>query len=141
MSQNFEQLIAAARGAAKHAYNPYSHYAVGAALLAEDGIIYTGCNVENASYGLTNCAERLAVFKAVSDGRRNFKALVIAAGTSGKIGTPCGACRQVLAEFCTPDMPVVCVPLEGSGEISLTLGELLPHHFSESNLGCSRQEP
>lgn len=130
MNSRYDNLLAAAREAAKHAYSPYSHYAVGAALLAEDGIIYTGCNVENASYGLTNCAERLAVFKAVGDGRRNFKALVIAAGTADKIGTPCGACRQVLAEFCTPDMPVMCVPLEGNGAITMTLGELLPHGFS-----------
>lgn len=134
MKPNFENLIAAARGAAKHAYSPYSRYAVGAALLADDGSIYTGCNVENASFGLTNCAERLAVFKAVCDGRRNFKALAIAAGTPGKIGTPCGACRQVLAEFCAPDMPVVCVALEGIGELAMTLGELLPYSFTESNL-------
>ena len=130
MKIDVEALKMAARVAATHSYSPYSHYAVGAALLAEDGRVFTGCNVENASYGLTLCAERTAVFKAISVGCRGFSALVIAAGAPDNIGTPCGACRQVLAEFCLPTLPVVCVGLDGEKSITFTLGELLPHGFS-----------
>ena len=137
MKIDVEALTKAARNAAAQSYSPYSHYAVGAALLAEDGRIFTGCNVENASYGLTMCAERTAVFKAVSDGCRHFSALVIAAGKADKIGTPCGACRQVLAEFCSPALPVFCLALEGEKVLEFTLGELLPHGFSlEKESGC-----
>ncbi len=130
MDINSDALIAAAQKAAEHAYSPYSHYRVGAALLAADGTISTGCNVENASYGLTICAERAAVFKAVGEGARKFKALALVAGTHEQPGTPCGACRQVLAEFCDPDMLVICAALDGTVTVCTTLGQLLPHGFS-----------
>ena len=133
MNINFEALIAAARKAAEHSYCPYSHYRVGAALLASDGTVYAGCNVENASYGLTICAERAAMFKAVGEGRREFKALALVAGTQGNAGTPCGACRQVLAEFCSPDMPVVCAALDGTIALHTSVGDLLPHGFSKAD--------
>ena len=123
-----ENLAREARKAARLAYAPYSRFKVGAALLAEDGRVFTGCNVENASYGLTNCAERTAVFKAVSEGARRFTALAIAGG-EGEAAMPCGACRQVLAEFCPPEMPVRCVTLDGKSVRDFTLGELLPGVF------------
>ena len=88
------------------AYIPYSKFPVGAALVTKEGKIYTGCNIENASYGLCNCAERTAIFKAVSEGERDFSYLVITGETDGPI-SPCGACRQVIAEFCEPKMPVL----------------------------------
>lgn len=117
-----------ARKAADSAYAPYSRYKVGAALLADDGRVFTGCNIENASYGLTNCAERTAIFKAVSEGVRRFRAIAIAGGDD-EPATPCGACRQVLAEFCGPETPVMCVALSGDAVREYTLGELLPGVF------------
>ena len=122
-------LARAAIDAAQRAYAPYSKFKVGAALLAEDGRVFTGCNVENASYGLTNCAERTAVLKAVSEGATRFKAIAIAGG-AGNVAMPCGACRQVLAEFCPPDAPVRCVSLDGAITKDFTVGELLPGVFS-----------
>ncbi len=114
------------------AYAPYSGYRVGAALLTASGRVYTGCNIENASYTPTVCAERTAAFKAVSEGEREFAMLAVAGGKDGEVvGTfpPCGVCRQVLAEFCPPEMPIVLVKdADGNGEI-LTLGELLPLAF------------
>jgi cytidine deaminase len=124
-------LIAAAFQALEHAHAPYSEYLVGAALLCEDGTVFSGCNVENASFGLTNCAERTAIFSAVAAGHRNFTAMAIAASKE-PAPFPCGACRQVMAEFCGPDFPVYIA--EGPGFKSATLGELLPHSF---NLGDS----
>ncbi len=125
---DYQKLIDAASAARQKAYVPYSQFAVGAALLGGDGIIYTGCNVENASYGLTCCAERTALFHAVSHGTRHFLALSIVGGAVGDgIDTPCmpcGICRQALAEFCTDDMPIVL----GNGETT-TLGDLLPNAF------------
>ena len=115
--------------ASNRAYAPYSKFRVGAALLAEDGRVFTGCNVENASFGLTNCAERTAVFKAVSEGATRFKAIAIAGGV-GDVAMPCGACRQVLAEFCPPEAPVRCVSLDGAITKDFTVGELLPGVFS-----------
>lgn len=121
-------LIRAAAAARQMAYVPYSQFAVGAALLGGDDVIYTGCNVENASYGLTCCAERTALFHAVSCGVHKFQAIAIAGGEVGdgigKPCMPCGTCRQALAEFCDDDMPVVF----GNGE-ETTLGELLPRAF------------
>lgn len=124
------KLDAVARDAATRAYMPYSHYSVGAALLAADGTVFSGCNVENASFGLTNCAERTALFKAVSEGRRVFRAIVIAGGTADAPAVPCGACRQALAEFCKPDMPVRVIPLASGDGMTHPLSEFLPHSFS-----------
>jgi cytidine deaminase len=122
-------LVNAAREAAAHAHCPYSRYPVGAALLTSDGQVYTGCNVENISYGLSSCAERTALFKAVSAGCRNFVALAVAGGEQ-KAAPPCGACRQVLAEFCPPEMPVIFARLKGGKVTTATLGALLPLSFS-----------
>ncbi|QBG47459.1 cytidine deaminase [Verrucomicrobia bacterium S94] len=121
-----EELIHHAFQALEHAHAPYSGYAVGAALLCEDGTVYSGCNVENASYGLTNCAERSAFFSAVSNGRKTFRALAIAASRA-PTPYPCGACRQVLAEFCDPGFEVYIA--DGDSFSTITLGELLPHSF------------
>ena len=125
-------LVAAARAAAARAHAPYSNYHVGAALLADDGTVFTGCNVENASYGLTNCAERTALFKAVSEGHRAFRALAIAGGTARAPAVPCGACRQVLAEFCAADMPVAVAPLRRGAPVVRPLSAYLPFSFSIS---------
>jgi len=122
-------LVKAAREAAANAYCPYSEYPVGAAVLTLDGQIYTGCNVENVSYGLSNCAERTALFKAVSAGCRSFAALAVVGGKA-RPASPCGACRQVLAEFCVPETPVFFARLKGGAVTSATLGELLPLAFA-----------
>ena len=121
------KLIFVAKKAMERAYTPYSNYQVGAALLCTDGTVFKGCNVENASYGLTNCAERTAIFSAVAAGKKEFKALAIVASGEA-VPFPCGACRQVLAEFCPPDFPVYIA--KGDGYETITLGELLPHSFS-----------
>ena len=124
------QLIRAAREAAGGAHCPYSKYPVGAAALADDGGVHTGCNIENASYGLTMCAERVAIYKAISGGARAITALAVAGGPPGQPATPCGACRQVLAEFAPPGAPVFIAPLEeGPPPVTTTLGALLPMAF------------
>jgi cytidine deaminase len=125
---NPNELIVAATHALKNAHAPYSNYKVGAALLCADGSIFTGCNVENASFGLTNCAERTALFSAIAAGKKDFAAIAIAA-SAAPIPFPCGACRQVLAEFCTPDFPVHVA--QGESFETTTLGELLPHTFAD----------
>lgn len=123
-------LVKAAQDVRKHSYSPYSKFPVGAALLGESGRIYTGCNVENSSYGLTICAERNAVGQAIAAGERRILALAIAAGT--KPCPPCGACRQVLAEFCGPEAPVALI---GSRSRSVhQMGDLLPIGFDKSFL-------
>ena len=131
----YARLMASAAAAREYSYSPYSGYRVGAALLGADGRVYTGCNVENAGYTPTNCAERTAVFKAVSEGTREFTAIAVAGGSGETLDpacTPCGVCRQVLAEFCSPDMPVILGTPE---ELRvLTLGELLPFAFTKKNL-------
>jgi len=129
------ELFAQARKAADSAYAPYSKFRVGAALLADDGTVITGCNVENRSFGLTNCAERTAVFKAVSMGRRSFAALAISTPDSEVPVGPCGACRQVLSEFMLPSVPVL---FGGSGpeRVETTLGVLYPYD-SLHDLGSS----
>ena len=122
-----QKLMDCAIKARENAYSPYSHFAVGAALLCEDGTLYEGCNIENASYGLTNCAERTAIFKAVSEGHTKFKALAVVADTEGPCA-PCGACRQVMAEFKIP--LIIMGNLMGNIKI-VTIEELLPFSFSE----------
>ena len=125
-------LIAAAVEAMGHAYAPYSGYKVGAALLCADGTVYQGCNIENASYSPTVCAERTAFFKAVYDGHREFSAIAVCGGKDGVITgyfPPCGVCRQVMREFCREDFPVILVGAGADYQV-LTLGELLPHSFS-----------
>ncbi len=133
MTIDYQALLAAADEAAARAYAPYSKFQVGAALLADDGTVFPGCNVENVSYGLTNCAERTAVYSAVAQGQRKFKAIAIVQGnaTQDVPCWPCGACRQVLAEF-NIDMEVIF--REGSGQRVTRLAELLPHSFDASRL-------
>ncbi len=130
-----ERLINLAIEARKHSYSPYSKYPVGAAVLAESGRTYTGCNIENSSFGLTNCAERTAIFKAVSDGEKKILAIAIAAKSS----TPCGACRQVMSEFANASMPIILVNMDeenGTNEIiETTLGDLLPLSFNKDEAG------
>lgn len=125
-----QKLMDCAIKARENAYSPYSHFAVGAALLCEDGTLYEGCNIENASYGLTNCAERTAIFKAVSEGHIKFKALAVVADTEGPCA-PCGACRQVMAEFKIP--LIIMGNLMGNVKI-VTIEELLPFSFSECDV-------
>lgn len=125
-----QRLMDCAIKARENAYSPYSHFAVGAALLCEDGTLYEGCNIENASYGLTNCAERTAIFKAVSEGHIKFKALAVVADTEGPCA-PCGACRQVMAEFKIP--LIIMGNLMGNIKI-VTIEELLPFSFSECDV-------
>jgi cytidine deaminase len=131
-------LLAAARAARGNAYAPYSHFAVGAALLTGDGRRYSGSNVENASYGLTMCAERTAIFRAVADGARSIAAIAVA-GPDGVTTAPCGACRQVMAEFGGPDLAVAYATSEGSTET--TLGALLPAAFDAATLDAARRSP
>ena len=122
-----DRLVEAARQAATRAYAPYSHFAVGAALLGEDGRVYVGCNVENAALGSTICAERTAACKAVSEGHRDFARIAIWGEGQGYC-MPCGACRQFLAEFST-DMEVLCAKA-GGRYVSYKLRELMPHTFN-----------
>lgn len=129
-----ETLLLAAVDAARHAYAPYSNFLVGAALLLADGRVVTGVNVENTSYGLTVCAERVAVFKTISEGYREILALAVAGGRIGQgVLTPCGACRQVLWEFMPPETPIIMGMVEDgliSGLSQKSLGALLPEAFS-----------
>lgn len=127
-----KELISLAKEAAKNAYVPYSHYTVGAALLTKDGKVYTGCNIENAAYGPTNCAERTAFFKAVSEGERDFEAIAVVGGKELDFKdyfTPCGVCRQVMMEFCEKDFRVL-IGKNGEEYLDLTLDEILPYGFS-----------
>ena len=132
-----EELLKTAIEAREDAYVPYSHFAVGAALLAKSGKVYRGCNVENAAYGPTNCAERTAFFTAVCAGEREFEALAICGGPAGKpvseLCAPCGVCRQVIREFCPDDFPIV-LTTDGTKLYETTLAELLPLSFSADDL-------
>ena len=128
----YEKLIQMAQEAAAFAYAPYSNFAVGAALLCEDGTVYTGCNVENASFGAGICAERVALCKAVSEGKRKFSVLAVAAPGEA-YGTPCGICRQMLWEF-AKEILILCANKEGTYVIH-PLKDLLPFAFEEANLG------
>lgn len=123
------ELIDLAVKTSENAYVPYSHFPIGAVLVTDEGKIYTGVNVENASFGLTNCGERTAIFKAVSEGERSFKELIIY-GQTEKPVSPCGACRQVMAEFFEPDLSVTLVAKDKS-TVVMTVKELLPYSFTD----------
>lgn len=133
MEINEMELVKKAIEAKEFSYSPYSHFRVGAALLAKSGKIYTGCNIENAAYSPTNCAERTAVFKAVSEGEREFAAIAVAGDGEDYIA-PCGVCRQVLSEFCEPEEFWVLMVGEGEKYRKMMLGELLPEAFSKKAL-------
>ena len=134
---NYEELIKTATEMTKRSYVPYSHFHVGAALLDTNGKVWTGCNIENAAYGPSNCAERTAVFKAVSEGARSFEAIAIVGGPEDENGKvqiqdfcpPCGVCRQVLSEFCDREFKIILANGKGEQKV-FTLGELLPESFS-----------
>ena len=126
-----DQLVELAKQAMTRAYAPYSRFHVGAALLCADGTVYQGCNIENAAYGPSNCAERTAFFKAVSEGHRDFTAIAVCGGHEGVITslcTPCGVCRQVMREFCRDDFLIYMVRPDGFE--TCTLAELLPFSFT-----------
>ena len=127
---NFEKLIEVAKNYRKNSYSPYSKFPVGAAVLTKSGKIFGGCNIENASYPLGNCAERTAIFKAVSEGEKDFEAIAIIADTESPC-SPCGACRQVIAEFKIPK--IIMTNLKGNTKI-VTLEEILPFAFSDEDL-------
>ncbi|MGN0526636.1 MAG: cytidine deaminase [Acutalibacteraceae bacterium] len=131
-----EELCKTAVSAMKSAYAPYSDYKVGAALLCKDGTVFTGCNIENASYGLTCCAERTAFFKAIGEGKKEFTEIAVCGGKNGilesEIFPPCGACRQVMREFCEDDF-IIDMVYEG-GIKSCTLQEILPYSFKPERL-------
>ena len=130
-----EELMKAAENAMQLAYAPYSNFKVGAALLCGDGTVFTGCNVENASYGVTNCAERTALFKAVSEGHTDFVAIAIVGGPDGVSAGPCypcGTCRQALAEFVKPDFEV-CLKDDAGTVFVCNFNELLPNSFNLHN--------
>lgn len=136
--KTIQELIAAAIEARKKSYSPYSHYQVGAALLAIDGQVITGCNIENASYSPTNCAERTAFFKAVSEGITQFSAIAIVGSPKGdslsQYAYPCGVCRQVMVEFCSPsDFHIIVAKSEDDYRV-ITLQDLLPEGFGPDNL-------
>lgn len=128
--QQREGLLKEAQQARHNAYAPYSKYKVGAALLTESGKVYTGVNVENAAYPLSICAERTAVFKAVSDGESKFSAIAVVTENGG---SPCGSCRQVMAEF-APDMDVIIAAEDGRIDLETTVADLLPYYFSPEDL-------
>ncbi len=133
---NEKELCKEAIDAMKNAYAPYSGYKVGAALLTEKGKLFAGCNIENAAYTPTVCAERVALFNAISSGERKFTALAVAGGKDGVISgafPPCGVCRQVMAEFCAPDFTVLVVTGEDSYK-KYTLNELFPQAFTPKNI-------
>lgn len=135
--REIKELIESSLLARNNSYCPYSGYAVGAALLTSDNKIYQGCNIENSSYGVTNCAERTAIFKAVSEGVNDFRAIAIVGAKKGELPNsyafPCGVCRQVMSEFCSEDF-IVIVAVSTNDYKLYTLAELLPSSFGASNL-------
>lgn len=141
--EQIRTLIQTAEEQLKYAYAPYSNFKVGAALLAKNGIVYTGCNIENAAYTPANCAERTAFFKAVSEGVREFKAICIVGGKEGRITEytpPCGVCRQVMMEFCDPDEFEILLAL-GEAEYQIYhLKELMPKGFGPGNLQAEEEK-
>ncbi len=132
---NHQQLLTLAEQAREHSHAPYSHFAVGAALLTKSGKVYLGCNIENASFGATNCAERTAIFSAIAAGERDFEAIAIIGGRAGEPGSfcaPCGICRQVIGEFCGGNFPIILgTP---SAPRVYALQDLLPLAFTEKDL-------
>ena len=137
MDEQIKKIIEAALNARTFAHAPYSRFTVGAALLTESGRIFKGCNIENASFGATNCAERTAVFSALAGGEKHFSAMAVAGGAADQPVTdfcpPCGICRQVLIEFCPPDFPIILV--DGENRIrQLPLHQLLPLSFGKEQL-------
>ncbi len=130
-------LITKAQEAREMSYSPYSGYMVGAALLTKEGKIYSGCNIENAAYGPSNCAERTAIFKAVSEGKREFDAIAIVGGkkeSKGDYAAPCGVCRQVMMEFCDPLTMQIIVAKSTEEYKVFTLAQLMPEGFGAANL-------
>mgnify|MGYP003292793835 CR=1 FL=1 len=135
--KQIETLIEKAIEMQNYSYVPYSHFHVGAALLTKEDIIYTGCNIENGAYGPSNCAERTAIFKAVSEGKKEFKAIAVVGGPENEKGQPiiedfcppCGVCRQVMAEFCDADFKIILAKSKNQFKI-FTLGQLLPESFN-----------
>ncbi|MFC6332440.1 cytidine deaminase [Paenibacillus septentrionalis] len=140
MNENELSLLKEAEMAMEQAYVPYSHFRVGAALLHESGTIYRGCNIENAAYGPTNCAERTALFSAIAQGAKpgSFSAIAVIGHTTEPI-TPCGVCRQVLVELCPPDMKVIMGNTKGKYAV-MTVAELLPGAFTPTSLAKEEQE-
>ncbi|MGP4060044.1 cytidine deaminase [Halobacillus sp. H74] len=126
------QLIEKAKYVREKAYTPYSKFQVGAALLTEDGSLYTGCNIENAAYPVTCCAERVAIFKAISEGRFHFKEIAVVADTKRPV-PPCGSCRQVMSEFFSSDVKIHTTNLQGETK-TFTMEEILPFSFASSDL-------
>lgn len=137
VTQEQKSLVDAARTARLKSYSPYSHFQVGAALLTADGEIFTGCNIESAAFSATNCAERTAIFKAVSEGKKEFSAIAVVGAYEGHPLTfcsPCGVCRQVLREFCNPDTFQILLSQEDYLTRSYSLKELLPEGFGPEDL-------
>lgn len=133
------ELVAQAIEARARAYTPYSHFAVGAALLCADGSVYQGCNIENAAYTPSNCAERTAFFRAVFDGHRDFAAIAVVGGPEGRpiseLCAPCGVCRQVMMEFCDPKTFRIVLAASPEKPVDRTLEQILPLGFGPDNLG------
>lgn len=138
MNYNNEFLIAEAQKAREYAYAPYSNFLVGAVLVTTDGKLYHGCNIENASYPATNCAERTAFFKAISDGEINFSKIAIVGALKGEeanlFTTPCGICRQVMMEFCDPETFIIIMPDGNGGIVEILLKDLMPFAFGPNNI-------
>lgn len=136
--QHSTQLLITAKEAMKYAYAPYSGFSVGAAVLTSDGRIYSGCNIENASYGATNCAERTAIFKAVSEGCSSISKIAVVC-SSGHYAYPCGICRQVMAEFATEDMQVILEDVD-KGILELSFKDILPEAFTGKELATDDKQ-
>ncbi len=135
--KRIEEMIDLAIGQLKYSYTPYSHFKVGAALLTKGGKLYTGCNIENAAYTPTNCAERTAFFKAVSEGEREFQAICVVGGKDGVLteyAAPCGVCRQVMMEFCNPETFQIILATSKEQYEIFTLKEMLPLGFGPDNM-------
>ena len=133
---NKKDLFILAKESMKNSYAPYSNYNVGAVLICKNGNIYKGCNVENASYSLTNCAERTALFSAIANGEKEFDSILIIGGKNGDLNDyamPCGACRQVIVELLDENSPILCFNLDGNYK-ELSIEELMPYQFNEGNL-------